>query len=230
MNTPLVLLPGMMCDARLFAAQIAAFWESRPVIIPPMTGQDSVAAMAANVLRMAPAEFALAGLSMGGIVAMELVRQAPDRVTHLALMDTNAKSEPPKVAAHRDPQIARVQAGGLQDVMRNELMPYYVADGPLADDALEQCLAMADTLGPDVFADQSRALQTRPDQQDTLRQIKVPTLILCGEADRLCPPHLHELMHDLTPGSVMKTIKGAGHLPTLEQPQATNEALLQWLT
>ncbi len=229
MNDPLVLLPGMMCDARLFGPQINAFSHERAVMVAPLGDHDTVAALASDILSTAPPTFALAGLSMGGIVAMEVFRQAPARITRLALLDTNPKAENDAVAQYREPQIAKVLAGQLRSVMRDEMKPNYLTDGPNMGQILDLCMAMADTLGPDVFVRQSRALQTRPDQQDTLRGVKVPTLILCGEEDSLCPPHRHELMHGLIPHSTLRVIQNAGHLPTLEQPDPTNEALAKWL-
>jgi pimeloyl-ACP methyl ester carboxylesterase len=229
MNEPLLLLPGMMCDARLYGPQINAFSHARAVMTAPISDHDTMSALAQDILAQAPARFALAGLSMGGIVAMEVIRQAPDRITRLALLDTNPKAETPAVADYREPQIAKVQQGQLRAVMRNEMKPNYLSDGPNMGQILDLCMEMAETLGPDVFVRQSRALQTRPDQQDTLRGIAVPTLILCGEDDTLCPLHRHELMRDLIPGATLTVIKGAGHLPTLEQPDATNEALAKWL-
>lgn len=229
MKDPLVLLPGMMCDARLFGPQIEAFSHERAVMVAPLGNHETVAALAAEVLDIAPPTFALAGLSMGGIVAMEVFRQAPQRVSRLALLDTNPKAETDKIAQFREPQIAKVRAGQLRAVMRDEMKPNYLTDGPNMGKILDLCMAMAETLGPDVFVRQSRALQARPDQQETLRAVKVPTLILCGEDDSLCPLHRHELMHELIPHATLTVIKNAGHLPTLEQPAPTNEALEQWL-
>ena len=229
MNEPLVLLPGMMCDARLFGPQIEAFSAERPIVTMPINEHATVEALAADILRAAPPAFALAGLSMGGIVAMEVFRQAPERITRLGLFDTNPKAEVAAVAANREPQIEKVQNGGLRAVMRDEMKPNYLTDGPHRRQILDLCMAMAETLGPEVFVRQSRALQSRPDQQETLRKVNVPTLVLCGEDDSLCPIHRHELMHDLIPGATLTIIKNAGHLPTLEQPAATNEAIAQWL-
>lgn len=229
MNEPLLLLPGMMCDARLFGPQIAAFSVDRPVMVAPLTGRTSFAALAGDILSRAPPSFALAGLSMGGIAAMEIIRQSPDRVTRLALMDTNHLAEPPDRAAARDPQIERVRTGGLRPVMRDEMKPNYLTDGPNTGRILDLCMAMAEALGADVFVDQSRALQQRPDQRDTLRAVRVPTLILCGKDDTLCPLGRHEKMRDLVPGARLAVIPGAGHLPTLEQPERTNEVLNEWL-
>ena len=229
MKEPLILLPGMMCDARLFMPQIAAFSHNQSVMTAPLNDHDTVEQLAKDILKNAPAHFALAGLSMGGIVAMEVVRQASERVTRLALLDTNPKAEAQAVAQSREPQIAKVRAGALRSVMRDEMKPNYLTDGPRMGQTLDLCMAMAETLGPDVFIRQSRALQTRPDQQETLKMVTVPTLILCGEDDALCPVHRHELMHQLMPHSTLSVIKSAGHLPTLEQPELTNEALAKWL-
>lgn len=229
MTLPLVLLPGMMCDARLFGPQIAALSGRVPIHLAPVTAHNSVEALAADILENAPPRFALAGLSMGGIVAMEVVRQAPDRVRRLGLLDTNPRAELDQVKQGREPQIEKVRAGGLREVMRDELKPNYLADGPNRQEVLDLCMEMAVDLGPDVFERQSRALQARPDQQGTLKSVQVPTLILMGEDDRLCPRDRHELMHDLVDGSVFEIVQGAGHLPTLEQPGAVTRAFQRWL-
>ncbi|MFT4743480.1 MAG: pimeloyl-ACP methyl ester carboxylesterase [Yoonia sp.] len=228
-HDPLLLIPGMMCDARLFAPQIDAFSHDRMIVVAPLIG-DTVTEIAARILDQAPPRFALAGLSMGGIVAMEMWAQAPDRISRIALLDTNPKAEHPTVAANRDPQIAAALAGDLRRVMRDEMKPNYLADGPTQGLILDLCMSMAEILGPDAFARQSRALQTRPDQQDTLRGVTVPALVLCGATDTLCPVHRHELMASLIPDATLTIIPNAGHLPTLEQPDLTNKALLQWLT
>lgn len=229
MKEPLLLLPGMMCDARLFFPQIAAFSSERPVMVLPAIGERSMAGYARRVLDIAPPSFALAGLSMGGIIAMELVRQAPERVARLALLDTNPLADPPDKAPIREAQVAQVMTGGLREVMRDEMKPNYLADGPDKERILDLCMEMAEALGPETFSAQSHAIQTRPDQTETLRRVTVPTLVLCGEEDRLCPISRHELMHDLIPGSELDIVRGAGHLPTLEQPELTNEALRKWM-
>lgn len=226
---PLVLLPGMMCDARLFAQQTAAFSAERAVQVAPLTRYDSMSGLAQAVLADAPPKFALAGLSMGGLVAMEIMRLAPERVSHLALIDTNPLAELPEVSARRVPQITKVRTGQLRAVMRDEMKPNYLSDGPHQGAILDLCMAMAEALGPDVFVRQSQAIQYRIDQQSTLQNVTIPTLIMCGEDDSLCPVERHQLMHQLVGGSELKIIPGAGHLPTLEQPELTTEALTQWL-
>lgn len=227
--TPLVLLPGMMCDARLFGPQIHALSGQRPLHLGVITGHDSVPALAAAVLASAPPRFALAGLSMGGIVAMEIMAQAPGRVTHLALLDTNPLAELPEVQARRGPQISAARSGRLSAVMRDEMKPNYLADGPERARILDLCMHMALDLGPDVFVRQSIALRDRPDQQAILKTVDVPALVLCGAQERLCPVARHELMRDLIPGAKLVVIPEAAHLPTLEHPEATTQALRDWL-
>ena len=226
MTVPLILLPGMMCDARLFGPQTAAL----AATVLPITLADTVGDLAATVLDQTPDRFALAGLSMGGIVAMEVVRQAPDRVAGLALMDTNPLAEDAAVKARRQPQIEKVAAGGLVDVIRDEMKPNYLAAGPGRGAILDLCMDMALSLGPEVFIRQSRALRDRPDQTGTLRAFDRPALVLCGRHDRLCPLSRHEMMADLLPRSRLQVIDGAGHLPTLEKPKETTAALCRWLT
>ena len=226
--TPLVFIPGMMCDARLYAPQIASL-NRRPVMVAPCTEAETVEALATLTLAAAPPRFALAGLSMGGIVAMEVVRQAPGRVERLCLMDTNPKAEAEAIRSARVPQVERALSGSLAAVMRDEMKPNYLAESEGRDDILDLCMKMALALGPEVFARQSRALASRPDQQATLAAYHGPTLILCGAEDRLCPLHRHELMHSLMPQSRLAVIDGAGHLPTLEQPEATTAELRRWL-
>jgi pimeloyl-ACP methyl ester carboxylesterase len=229
-SEPLVLLPGMMCDARLWGPQIAALSRERLVHVAPITGGDTIEKIAALVLSDAPPRFALAGLSMGGIVAMEVVRRAPDRVTRLALLDTSPLSEPPAYAALRDPQIARARAGSLAEVMAEEMKPAYLAPGPGRVAVLKTVMEMALDHGPEVFARQSRALQRRPDQQKTLRSLRMPTLILCGRHDGLCPVRRHEFMAELVRGATLEIVEDAGHLPTLEAPETTSQAMRRWLT
>ncbi len=229
MTLPLVLLPGMMCDARLFGPQIEVLSEQGSVTVGDISGHDSMEALAAGVLDTAPPLFALGGLSMGGIVAMEIIRQAPERVAKLALMDTNPKAEVDAVKALRAPQITKARAGQLEHVMRNEMKPRYLTDGPQRGAILDLCMDMALDLGAEAFVHQSVALRERPDQQETLRGVTVPTLILCGRDDALCPLARHELMHNLVSGSVLEIIEHAGHLPTLEQAQHTTAALVRWM-
>lgn len=229
MAEPLLLIPGMMCDARLYTPQITEFSAQRAVHVASVTKCETIEEMAKKVLDSAPAHFALAGLSMGGMVAMEILHRAPERVTRVALMDTNSQSETPAIAASREPQIVGVMAGRLAEVMGDVMRPEYLAAGPRRNEILALTQQMAVVLGEGEFVRQSRALQRRPDQQKTLRKIRMPALVLCGAEDRLTLPRRHEFMSELIPYATLRIIDGAGHIPTLEAPEATNAALREWL-
>ena len=224
-----ILLPGMMCDARLFAPQIAHFSDRYDVTVPRLGAGATMVELAADILRTAPAQFALGGLSMGGIVAMEIMRQASDRITHLALMDTNPYAELDEVKQRRGPQMDKVAVGQLAEVMRDEMKPHYLASGPQKTVLLDLCLDMALALGPASFRAQSLALRDRPDYSATLREVRCPTVLLCGAEDRLCPPERHHAMAEMIPHAQLHIIDGAGHLPTLEQPDRVNAAMDQLL-
>lgn len=226
--TPLLLIPGMMCDARMWGG-LPALLHPRPVAHCLPTDADTIAELAALILRDAPSRFALAGLSLGGIVAMEVLRQAPERVERLALLDTNPRAEAPEVKARRAPQIARALSGDLEAVIRDEMKPNYLAAGPDTQPILDLCMHMALALDPQVFARQSRALRDRPDQTATLAAFRGPALVLTGEDDRLCPLDRHQQMHALMPQSRLAIIPRAGHLPTLENPAATFAHVQDWL-
>ncbi|WP_255403222.1 alpha/beta fold hydrolase [Pararhodobacter sp. CCB-MM2] len=224
---PLVLVPGMMCDARMWGA-LPASLGPRAVHHALPKGDETLPGIATALLRELPERFALAGLSMGGIVAMEMLAQAPERIERLALLDTNPLAELPEVRARRAPQVARVLAGGLDAVMQAEMMPHYLAD-PSDLETLALCLDMARALGPEAFRRQSLALRDRADRTETLRAYHGPALVLTGAEDRLCPRDRHDLMHALMPQSRLVVVEGAGHLPPLEQPAATLAALKEWL-
>ena len=226
---PLVLVPGFMCDARLFAPQIAELSRRRTVQVANVAGQASIEDMARSVLLSAPLRFVLAGLSMGGMVAMAMLDQAPERIAGVALLDTDPRAEPPRVVARRYGQMRRVREGGLRAVMSEEIMPYYVPAGPGRAGILELCLDMALGLGPEVFLRQAEALRDRPDFQTVLAAWRGPTLVLSGAEDAMCPLERHELMHRVIPGSRLEVIAGTGHLPTLERPEITTTALEAWL-
>ena len=225
MNGPLVLLPGMMCDARLFAPQQASFNGEVEVIVPTLDGAGSMAELAALVLADLPDQFALGGVSMGGILSMEIMRQAANRVTHLALIDTNPYAEREDVRLRRGPQMEAVKAGKLKSVMRDEMKPNYFTHRHDSQALQDLCMEMALNLGVDAFVSQSLALRDRPDYEDVLRGVSCPSLILCGRHDVLCPVQRHQDMHAMIPHSRLVIIEEAGHLPTIEEPDRVTQAL-----
>ncbi|MDJ0938735.1 MAG: alpha/beta fold hydrolase [Woeseiaceae bacterium] len=213
----LLLLPGMMCDERLWGPQAEALPQA--ITHADTTSADNFDDMARAVLAEAPERFALAGLSMGGILAFEIWRQAPERVTHMALLDTNPHAEKPERQATRLEQIHTALAGGLRELATESLKPLYLAESNRDDEELlDTILDMALDLGPEVFRRQSLALRDRVDSVPTLLTIHCPTLVLCGSEDRLCPPAYHELMAERIPDARLAIVADCGHLSTLEQP------------
>lgn len=227
----LVLLPGMMCDARLFAPQIAAFEGQYEIYVGALNTASDISQIARLILDAVPARtFNICGLSMGGIVAMEIARLAPERLLRLALLDTNHLADTAERVDMRNVQIAKIEAGRLHDVVVEEMKPTYLAQQNRSDaDLLNLLIDMAMDLGPEIFIAQSQALRDRSSQKETLQQVEVPTLVLCGEEDTLCPLSRHEEMSKLVKGSQFLVIPDAGHITTLENPPAVNAALANWL-
>ncbi|MEM1176305.1 MAG: alpha/beta hydrolase [Pseudomonadota bacterium] len=223
-----LFLPGMMCDARLWQPQAAAL--PYPAETADTRRSDSIEHMAALALSNAPPRFAVVGLSMGGILAFEIWRQAAERVTHMALLDTNPHADAPERQSIRMQQIETVLAGGLREMAIEELKPLYLAESNRQDESLLQLLLdMALDLGPAVFEQQSVALRDRVDSVPMLASIDCPTLVLCGAEDHLCPVEYHELMADRIPGATLKVVDHCGHIASLEQPHAVTAALHQLL-
>ena len=219
----------MMCDERIFSPQIEELSKNLEVSIADISSFSSVRELASDVLKKAPKFFSLLGHSLGGIVAMEIYSQEPNRIEKLILMDTNPKAELDEVKLKREPQIKDVREGKLLEVMRDEMKPNYLAESENKSSVLDVCMDMALSLGPDVFINQSRALQKRADQLNTIQSINIPVLIMCGSEDKLCTVERHEMMHNMISDSDLKIINNAGHMPTLEQPRETTEVLKEWL-
>jgi pimeloyl-ACP methyl ester carboxylesterase len=227
MTEPLVLLPGLLCDEALWAPQVAAL--PGPVTIPDLTRHDSLAGMADSVLAAAPPRFALAGLSMGGYCAQEIMRRAPARVTRLALLDTSARADSEEQRARRGGLIELAQKGEFKGVTPR-LLPLLIHPDRLDDEALTRIvLGMAERVGKEGFLRQQKAIMGRPDGRPDLARIACPTLVLVGRQDALTPPALHEEIAAGVPGSELVVVEACGHLSTLERPEAVNRALAEWL-
>ena len=227
----LILIPGMMCDARLWSAQ----WEPlqthcRSLSVADVSSYDSIAAMASHILQQAPERFAVAGLSMGGFVVFELWRQAPERITRLALLDTNDHADIADRSTQRDQLLQRAIAGELQQVVADALKPLYLAEANKHDQAiLDAVMQMAMDLGVEVFERQCAAIKSRVESRSTLAGITAPTLVLCGVEDKLCPINIHKEMASMIANSKLVLIEECGHLSTMERPDAVNEAMRRWL-
>jgi pimeloyl-ACP methyl ester carboxylesterase len=229
-KTPLILLPGLLCDEALWAPQIAALSDLATGSVADLTRDDSISGMARRVLAQAPPRFALAGLSMGGYVAQEIMRQAPERVMRLALLDTSARADTPERLAQRRGFIELAQKGEFHGITPR-MLPIYLHPDHLRDEAItEAVLAMAQHVGRDGYLRQQQAIMGRPDGRDDLKRIAVPTLVLCGRDDQATPLKLHEEMAALIAGSTLVVIDHCGHMSTLEKPLEVSAAMRRWLT
>jgi pimeloyl-ACP methyl ester carboxylesterase len=229
MADTLILLPGLLNDARLWSHQKAALSGLAEVRISDLTQDDSMAGLAKRVLADAPQRFALAGLSMGGYVAMEILRQAPERVERLALFDTTARPDTPEQTQRRLDAIALAKAGGFERIMPG-MLPLLVHPDHLALErvgGLAKDMALA--VGAEAFVRQQTAIMHRPDSRPALNRINCPTLVACGRDDGLTSLDRHEEMAELIPGGTLVVIEQCGHLSAIEQPQAVSALLSYWL-
>ena len=228
---PLVFVPGLLCDQRLWQPQAEHLADLADPMIADVIEDGSVSEMAHSVLGVAPSagRFALAGLSMGGYVALEIMRVAPERVARLALLDTSARADTPEQTAARRELIELAEKGRFEEVPRR-LLPREVHPDRLDDERLTSTVFdMADAVGPEAFVRQEETIIGRPDSRGELPNITCPTLVLCGREDALTPLPLHEEIASLIPGSRLRVIEECGHLSTLERPEAVNAALREWL-
>jgi pimeloyl-ACP methyl ester carboxylesterase len=226
---PVLLVPGLCCSARLYADQIPALWRFGPVQVADHTRHDSMAAIAAGILNDAPPRFALAGLSMGGYIALTILRQAPERVRRLALLDTSVRPETPEQTARRRPQIALAEGGRFAEVSALQF-PVFVHRNRHGDAALkERVRIMAEEMGAQAFLRQQQAIMTRPDARPLLASIECPTLVLVGDGDELTPPVLSEEIAAGIAGSRLVVVPDCGHLSTMERPEQVNTALTEWM-
>jgi pimeloyl-ACP methyl ester carboxylesterase len=228
-SLPVVLIPGLACTPRLYAEQMPALWTFGPVTVADHRRADSMEEIARQILSDAPQRFALAGLSMGGYIALAIMRIAPERVAKLALLDTGPRNDTPEAGERRKAQIAMAQAGKL-DAIANALWPLLVHKDRQGDHELKKINdGMMRLNGADTFVRQQIAIMTRPDSRPGLPAIKCPTLVLVGDGDQLTPPALSEEMAALTPGSKLVVVPQCGHLSTLERPEAVTKALVAWM-
>lgn len=229
MAEPLVLLPGMMSDARVWVTQMTVLSYERPVTVAPVCNGDRIEEIASELLSCLPPKFALCGHDMGGAIALELCRRAPERVLRLALIGTNALPDTPQEAADREPRMIGAKSGRFAQMLERELLPQYVGQGPLRQQTIADVQDMALSLGADIYARQERAMQRRRDQQGTLRRITQPTLVLAGADDQVVPLKRQEFLAELIPYAKLQVLERVGHMTMLEDPEGTTEALFDWM-
>jgi pimeloyl-ACP methyl ester carboxylesterase len=229
MSLPIVLVPGLLATPRMYADQIAQLWQFGPVTVANHTREESVAAIARRILADAPPQFALVGLSMGGYISLEIMRQAASRVARLGLLDTSARPDAPEQSEGRRALIALARSGRFGEIA-DMLYPRLVDKSRLNDSALRQLVrVMAHEVGPDAFVRQQTAIIGRPDSRSGLGAIRCPTLVLVGEGDVLTPPELASELAAGIPTARLVKVPGSGHLSTLEQPAAVSKALIELL-
>ncbi len=225
----LILIPGLLCDAALWRHQIDHLKDPLTITVADLTQDDTVPAMAERLLAVAPPSFALAGLSLGGYVAQEVMRQAPERVERLALMATNARADTEEQRENRASLINLTEIGRFKGVtprlLPNLIHPDRLSDPAVADVVLE----MAERVGQDAFIRQQRAIMARKDGRTDLEAIRIPTLVAAGREDKLCPPKVQEEMAARLPNGRLVFIEDCGHLPPLERPRTVTALFRYWL-
>jgi len=229
MAETLVLIPGLANTPRLFEPQIAALSAELRIIVADHTRHESIREIAARLLEGTPERFALAGLSMGGYVAMEVLRQAPERVERLALLDTTARPDTPEARQDRERMIGLAEAGRFDGILE-KLWPRLVHPDRQSDVELKNVvLGMMREVGAEAYIRQQRAIMARPDSRPLLPGIEIPTLVLVGEADAITPPEVAREMAEAIEWASLVVVPEAGHLSSLEQPDRVTQALRLWL-
>ena len=224
----LLLLPGLLCDEGLWREVTTDLGSAVRARVADLTQDDSIAAMARRALAKAPERFALAGLSMGGYVALEIMRQAPERVSHLALLDTSAQPDDAERRAKRLAGIESIKLGKFIGVSRG-LLASLLSPQHLGTNLAEEVQAMAERVGQEAYIRQQTAILGRIDSRPSLGAIAVPTLIGVGESDILTPPALARELAAGIAGAELVEFADAAHLPTMENPEAVGAALRVWL-
>ncbi|MGX1499924.1 pimeloyl-ACP methyl ester carboxylesterase [Labrenzia sp. MBR-25] len=228
MSDPILFIPGLLCTEALYAPQIVAFAD-RPIMVANHREHDSITAIAASILEKAPERFSLISLSMGGYIAMEIMREAPERVARLALLDTNARADTPEQSERRQFLIDLTRKKGFSKVP-HLLYPGFVHEKREDDEELKAIVVeMAQDTGPEAFIRQQTALINRIDARPRLGEIACPTLVLVGEGDRLTPVEISQEIHSHIPRSELAVIEGCGHLSTLEAPEKVTAVLRDFL-
>ena len=222
-------IPGLACSPRLYAEQIPHLWSLGPVMVGQHSLHESMADIARSILASAPERFSLMGLSMGGYVSFEIMRQAPERVVKLALLDTSARPDTVEQTANRRAQISQIGSVPVSTLI-DAIFPRLVDKSRHADMQLRELIRqMAEEVGGPGFIRQQTAIMGRPDSRPTLDTIRCPTLVLVGEGDELTPPPMAEEMAKGIAGARLVKVPHCGHCSTLEQPERVTRALMDFL-
>lgn len=228
-SIPVVFLPGLLCDAGVWRGQIDALSDMISPIVADLTRDDSIEDMATRVLDEAPPRFVLVALSMGGYVALEMLRQQPDRIHGLCLMSTSARADSPEQAERRRLLMAMSREGQFRGVTPR-LLPWLIDKDRLDDRELTSAItSMAERVGREAFLRQQTAMIGRQDSRKFLGEITCNVLVLCGRNDAITPPWISEEIADGIPGAEFRIIESSGHLITMERSQETSDALREWI-
>jgi pimeloyl-ACP methyl ester carboxylesterase len=228
-RTPLVLVPGLLCTRALWEAQLTGLADVAHMTVADHTRHDSMMGIAESILAAAPHQFALAGLSMGGYIALEIIRLAPERVIKAAFLDTGSRADTPERSAARRELIAAAERDGARAV-QERLMPVLIHKERLTDKPLvDAVLRMGEDTGVEAFRRQQMALMGRPDSRPMLKGIQCPALVLVGREDALTPLELSQEIANGIPKAKLEIVSDCGHLSTMERPEAVNRALRSWL-
>ena len=227
-NTPFLLIPGLNSTPDVFRHIVPALWPLGPVTVANHLEGDGIAGIAASILSDAPPRFALLGFSMGGYLALEILRRAPERVAKLCLLDTTARPDSPEASAKRRDRIGIARNGGfsrtLDGAYDDAVHPDHIGRADLR--ALSKSMSLA--VGPEIYIRHQEAIIARHDSRPTLATIRVPTAVIVGDADRITPPDAAHEMADAIEGATLTVIERAGHMALLEQPEATTGAIVAW--
>jgi len=225
----LVMIPPVLCDARVFFPQMQVLSHDHAVMVAPTSCGERMEEIASQILSWTPSRFSLLGVGFGGMVAMEMLRRAPERITRVALVSTSPLPDTPEAAAAREQHIIAARAGRWGDVMQHEINSTWM--GPATDKPalVRRLTEMGNDVGPEAYIKQARAMQRRRDQQDVLRNIKQPAAVICGSHDGQYHIKRHQFLAELIPNARLEVVEGAGYMPMLERPDATTDALHRWI-
>ena len=227
-NLPFLLIPGLNSTPDVFRHLVPALWPLGPVTVANHTEGDGIGGIAAGILRDAPPRFALLGFSMGGYLAFEILRRAPERVTKLCLLDTTARPDSPEATAKRRDRIGIARNGGFAKTLDGAFDDAVHPDHRGRADLRALSKGMSLAVGAQTYMRHQEAIIARPDSRPALAKIAVPTAIIVGDSDKITPPEAAYEMADAVPGATLTVIERAGHMALLEQPEAVTGAVVAW--